>query len=78
MNATEADWQTSLYFSAILPALTKLLRSQTVRWIGAQFWVYMFLDFCDKFFNVFLNVNEFQLQNFRGFHKDYQYLQGRI
>ena len=43
------------------------LRGQTVRWIGAQFCVCMFLNSLGKPLNIFQNVCRFHLQIFRGF-----------
>ena len=51
------------YFKNILGHTS---RGQTVHWIGAYFFVCMFLDSIDKPLNMFQNVSGFHLQNVRG------------
>ena len=55
-------------FSKDLFAAVVSLRGQTVHWIGTQFCVGRFLDYRDKYLNMFQNVNSFHfLQDLRGF-----------
>ena len=44
----------------------RILRCQTVYWIGAQFGVCRSLELIDKPLNTVHNVSGFHLQNFRG------------